>query len=115
MGIKEDLDKLHGVTDEDIDKIILDQKIEDEERKLETLKEIGKYKSFEDYAKAHDKDFDMVKITDDFKEIVISSTMYPNIHLDTMKKIGIIADHYGVSIYVEPLMDKKIARRKNNF
>lgn len=114
MGIKEDLDKLHGVTDEEIDKIILDQKIEDEEDKLEILKEIRKYKSFEDYVKDHEKDFDMVEITDDFKMIIISNTVYPNIHLDTIKKMGTIADHYGIFIYVEPSIDKKIAHRKNN-
>lgn len=115
MGIKEDLDKLYGVTDEEIDKIILDQQIEDEEERLEILKEIRKYKSFVDYIKDHEKDFDMVEITDDFKMIIIPSTEYPNIPLDTIKKIGIIADHYGIFIYVEPSIDQKIAHRKNNY
>lgn len=112
MGIKEDLDKLHGVTDEEIDKIILDQRIEDEEEKLEILKEIRKFKSFEDYVKNHENDFDMVEVTDDFKMIIISSIVYPNIHLDIIKKMGIIADHYGIFIYVEPSIDKQIAHKK---
>lgn len=114
MGIKEDLDKLYGVTDEEIDKIILDQKIESEEEKLEILKEIRKYKSFEDYVKDHEKEFDMVEITDDFKMIIISSVAYPDIHLDIIKKMGIIADHYGIFIYIEPPTDKKIAHKENN-
>jgi hypothetical protein len=114
MGIKEELDKLYNVTDEEIDKIILDQYIEDEEEKLNILKEIRKYKSFEDYVNDHEKDFDMVEITDDFKMIIISSKAYPNIHLDIIKKIGIVANHYGIFIYIEPQIDKKIAYKKNN-
>lgn len=112
MGIKEDLDKLYGVTEEEIDKIIFDQYIEDEEEKLKILKEIRKYKSFEDYVRNHEKDFDMVDITDDFKMIIISSAVYPNIKLDVIKKMGIIADHYGIFIYTEPLIDKKIAHKE---
>lgn len=111
MGIKEDLDKLHGITDEDIDQIILDQKIEDEENKLETLKEIRKFKSFEDYVNAHEKDFDTVDITDDFTQIIISSTVYRSMHLDMIKKIGVVTDHYGIFVRIEPLTDNKVARR----
>lgn len=114
MGIKEDLDKLYGVTDEEIDKIILDQKIEDEEEKIEVLKEIRNYKSFEDYVKAHEKDFDMVEITDDFSMIIIPNNVYPDIHLDMIRKMGIITDHYGIFIYIEPSIDKKVAHGKKN-
>lgn len=111
MGIKEDLDKLYSVTDEDIDQVIFDQKIEDEEKKLEILKELRKYKSFESYLMDHEKDFEMVDITDDFKQIIIQGNIYPSIHLDIIKKIGVIADHYGIFIYVEPSNDKKIGHR----
>ena len=111
MGIKEDLDKLYSVTDEDIDQIILDQKIEDEEIKLETLKEIRKFKSFEDYVLGHEKDFDMVDITDDFKQIIISGEVYQNMNLDMIKKMGVVADHYGIFVRIEPLKDVKLARR----
>lgn len=111
MGIKEDLDKLYNVTDEEIDQIILDQKIEDEEKRLEILKEIRKFKSFEDYVSGHEKDFDMVDITDDFKQIIISGEVYQNMHLDTVRKMGVIADHYGIFVRIEPLTDDKIAHR----
>jgi hypothetical protein len=114
MGIKEDLDKLYGVTDEEIDQIIFDQMIEDEEKKLEILKEMRKFKSFEDYVVHHESDFDMVDITDDFKQIIISGKAYPNINLDILKKIGTIADHYGIFIYIEQSVDKKTVYRKKD-
>jgi len=109
MGIKEDLDKLYGVTDEEIDKIILEQKIQDEEEKIEVFKELRKYDSFEGYVKCHEKDFDMVEITDDFKMIIITNAVYPDINIEELKKMGLIADHYGIIIYIEPTIDKKIA------
>ena len=111
MGIKEDLDKLYGVTDEEIDQIIFDQNIEDEEKKLEILKEMRNFKSFEDYVSGHEKDFDMVDITDDFKQIMISGTVYQNMHLDMVKKMGVVADHYGIFIRIEPSADRKVSRR----
>jgi len=114
MGIKEDLDKLYNVTDEEIDKIILDQEIEDGEKKLEILKEMKKYNSFEDYVKVHEKDFDMVDISDDFTTIFISGEVYPTIHLDNIKKIGTIANHYGIFVQVQPLRDKRHAHKENN-
>ncbi len=104
MGIKEELDKLYNVTEEDIDKIILEQKIEDEEKKLDILKELVEYKSFEDYVGHHEKDFDMVDITDDFSMIIIPGNVYINLHIDMIKKIGIIADHYGIFIYIGSLI-----------
>lgn len=111
MGIKEDLDKLHSVTDGDIDQIIFDQRIEDEEKKLEILKEMRKFKSFEDYVNGHEKDFDMVDITDDFKQIFISGKVYQNMHLDMVKKMGTVADHYDIFIRIEQSADNKITRR----
>ncbi len=114
MGIKDELDKLYNVTDEEIDQIILDQKIEDEEERLKVLKELKKYKSFEDYVNAHEKDFDMVEITDDFTMIIISGDVYPTIPLDIIKKVGIIADHYGIFVNVQPLIDKKRARKEKD-
>ncbi len=111
MGINEDLSKLHSVTEEEIDQIILDQKIEDEENKLGILKEIRKFKSFEDYVGGHEKDFDMVDITDDFKQIIILGDTYQSMNLETIKMIGIVADHYGIFVRVEPLAGNKIDRR----
>lgn len=114
MGIKEDLDKLYGVTEEEIDHIIFDQKIEDEERKLEILKEMRKYQYFEDYVSNHESDFDMVDITDDFKQIIISGKAYPNINIDILKKIGTVAEHYGIFVYIEQSVDKKAVYRKKD-
>lgn len=105
MGIKEELDKMYNVTDAEIDQIILDQEIEDEEKRLETLKEMKKFNSFENYVKSHEKDFDMVDISDDFSMIIISGDVYPNIPLDNIKKIGTIANHYGILVQIQPLID----------
>lgn len=112
MGIKKDLDKLFGVTDEEIDKIILEQQIEDEEKKVKILKELVGYKSFEDYVNDHEEEFDSVEITDDFKMIIISRDKYPDIELDKIKKIGIIGNHFGIFIYVEPVKEKGVEKEK---
>ena len=112
MGIKEELDKLYGVTEEEIDGIILDQKIEDDEERLKILKEMREYKSFKDYVESHEEDFDLVDITDDFKMIIISGDVYPNISLDIIKKIGTIADHYGVFVYINQPENNKVTDRK---
>ena len=45
------------------------QKIEDEEEKLKILKELVGYKSFEDYVDDHEKEFEKIDISDDFKTI----------------------------------------------
>ncbi len=111
MGIKEGLDKLHNVTEEEIDQIILDQKIEDGENELGILKEIRKFKSFEDYVSGHEKDFDIVDITDDFEQIIISGDAYQSMSVETIKMIGIVANHYGIFVRVEPLPRSKIDRR----
>ncbi len=115
MGIKEDLDRLYDVSDEEIDKIILEQKIDEEEIKLDILKEMIKYKSFENYVKDHEKDFDMMEITDDFKMIIIPREKYPNISLDMIKKVGVVADHYGIFIYVDKLDKKTFHIKRDDF
>lgn len=113
MGIKKDLDKIFGVTEEDIDQIILEQEIEDEEKKIKILKELVGYKSFEDYVNAHKEEFDIVEITDDFKMIIFSGEKYPDIPLDKIKKIRMIADHFGIFRYIEPLKGAKEKELKN--
>lgn len=99
-SIKEELDKLYGVTDEDIDKIVLDQKIEEEEDKIKILKELVGYKSFEDYVNDHEKEFEKVDISDDFKMIIISESVYPEIDIGILKKMGIIVDHFGLIVHI---------------
>lgn len=109
-SIKEELDKLYGVTDEEIDGIILWQRIEDEEEKLKILKELVRYKSFEDYVNDHEKEFDKVDITDDFKMIIIAESVYPEIDINILKKMGIIIDHFGLTAYItrkEGIKEKK--------
>lgn len=110
-SIKKLLDEIYGVTDEDIDKMILDQKIEDEEEKLKILKELVGYKSFEDYVNDHEKEFDNVDISDDFKMIIIPESVYPEIDIGILKKMGIIVDHFGLIVYItrkeEEIKEKK--------
>ncbi len=99
-GIKKILDELYNVTDKDIDGLILGQKIEDEEEKLKILKELVGYKSFEDYVNDHEKEFEKVDISDDFKMIFISESIYPEIDLGILKKMGIIVDHFGLIVHI---------------
>jgi len=109
-SIKEELDELYGVTDEEIDGIILGQRIEDEEEKLKILKELVIYKSFEDYVNDHEKEFEKVDITDDFKMIIIDESVYPEIDINILKKMGIIVDHFGLTVYItrkEGIKEKK--------
>jgi putative ribosome biogenesis GTPase RsgA len=105
------LDELYNITDEEIDGIILGQKIEDEEDKLKILKELVGYRSFEDYVNGHEKEFEKVDISDDFKMIFISESIYPEIDLSILKKMGIIVDHFGLTVYIlkkeEDLKEKK--------
>ena len=112
--IKKLLDELYGVTDEEIDKLILGQKIEDEEEKVNILKELVGYKSFGDYVKDHEKEFERMDISDDFKMIIIPGDKYPDISLDLIKRLGIVADHFGIFIYIEPLEKEKITRRESD-
>ena len=110
-SIKEELDKLYGVTNEEINGIILGQKIEEEEEKLKIIKELVGYKSFEDYVNDHEKEFEKIDISDDFKMIIISESIYPEIDLDILKKMGIIVDHFGLTVYItrkeEDIKEKK--------
>ena len=99
-SIKKLLDEIYEVTDEEIDSIVLGQKIEDEEDKLKILKELLGYKSFEDYANDHEKEFEKVDISDDFKMIIISESIYPDIDLNILKKMGMIVDHFGLTVYI---------------
>lgn len=99
-GIKKELDEIYGVTDEEIEGIILGQKIEDEEEKIKILKELTKYGSFEDYVNDHEKEFEKVDISDDFKMIMIDEDIYPGIDLGILKKIGIIVDHFGIMVNI---------------
>lgn len=111
--IKKLLDELYNVTDEDIDQIILGQKIEDEEEKVKILKELVGYKSFEDYMKDHEKEFEHVDITDDFTMIIIPGDMYPDIPLDLIKRLGIVAEHFGLFIYIDHSVKEKIVHKKS--
>lgn len=98
--IKKLLDEIYGVIDEEIDGIILGQKIEEEEEKLKILKELVGYKSFEDYVNDHEKEFEKIDISDDFKMIIISESIYPEIDINILKKMGIIVDHFGLGVYI---------------
>jgi len=113
-SIKEELDRLYGVTDEDIDGLILGQKIEEEEEKLKILKELVGYKSFEDYVNDHDhdKEFEKVDISDDFKMIFISESIYPEIDLGILKKMGIIVDHFGLIVHIIRKEEERIEEKK---
>ena len=110
--IKKYADEVYGVTDEDIRKLILEQKIEEEEEKVKILKELVRYKSFEDYLRDHEKEFEMVVINDDFNAIIISDDRYENIDLDFLKKIGIIADHFGLFIHMVHKKDNHVTTKK---
>lgn len=105
--IKKLLDELYGVTDEEIDKIILGQKIEDEEERVKILKELVGYKSFEDYVKDHEKEFGDIDISDDFKMVIIPGDKYPDIDFDIIKRIGIVVDHFGVLVFIKSVSEKK--------
>lgn len=102
LPIKEVLDKMYGVTEEEINSLILDQKIEDEKERIKILEEAKKYKTFEEYVKDHKKEFEGVEISEDFKSIGISNETYPRINLDILKKIGIIAGIFEILIYLKP-------------
>lgn len=110
-GIKQELDKMYGITEEEINKLILEQKIEDEQERLITLKEISRYKSFEDYVKFHKEEFEGIEISEDFKSITISDDTYPRIKLPILKKIGIVANNYGILIYIKS-SKKEVKGRK---
>lgn len=109
IPVKRQLDLLHGVTEEEINKILLEQATEDAQERINILKELAGYKSFEEYAKAHPKEFEGIDISYDDNFITILDDMYPRINLPILKKIGIVADHFGVLIYIKS-SKKQVAR-----
>ncbi len=92
---------MYRTTEEEINKIILKKKIEDEEERLDTLKELERFKSFEDYIKGHKKEFEGIEISEDFRDITIFDEIYPGINLPILKKVGTVAEHFGILIYLE--------------
>ena len=113
IGVKQQLDKMYGFTDEEIDRIIFEQKIEEVQERANIMKELAGYKSFEDYVKApdHKKEFEDITVGDDFRTIVISNDKYPRINLPTLKKIGIVAEHFAVLIFIKS-PQRQVIRKK---
>lgn len=54
----------------------------------------------------------MIDINDNFSTIIMSDDKYPNIDLDIMKKIGIVADHFGLLVHVVHQNDYYVATKK---
>jgi hypothetical protein len=106
LHIKQQLDKEYGVTEEEINDLILQKKIEDEQERLNVLVELQKYKSFEDYVKEHGKEFERLSISEDYCTITIEDDKYPRINLHILKKIGVVADHFGILIYIRSSKNK---------
>jgi DNA end-binding protein Ku len=100
-SIKQQMDQMYGVTEEEINKLILERKIEDEQERLKVLVELQKYASFEDYVKVHKQEFEEIEVSTDFSTITIADDKYPRINLDILKKIGIVADHFGLLIFIK--------------
>ena len=99
--IKKEMEKAYGVTEEEIDKIILEQTIQETEDRINTLKELTKYKSFEEYVKDHKNELEGIEVSPDFKSFIIADDIYPRINLPILKKLGIVADHFGILIYMK--------------
>lgn len=114
-SIKDEMYDEYGITEEDIDHLVMEQEIENQEEKIKILKELIKYKSFEDYVHDHEKEFDMVEISDDYRMIIISNDVYPDIDLDIIKKMGIIADHFGLLIYTVNPKDNCTTKKFDRF
>lgn len=112
LPIKQQLDNAYGITEEEIDSLILERKIEDEQERLKTLLELQKYKSFEDYVKdeKHKQEFEGIDIGEDFCTITIADDKYPRINLPILKKIGVVVDRFGILIYIKS-SKKKVARK----
>ena len=109
LPIKQQLDQMYGVTEEEIDRLILERKIEDEQERLKVLLELQKYKSFADYIKEHMQEFEGIEVSD-FNAITIADDKYPRINLPILKKIGIIVDHFDLMVYLKS-SKKQIARK----
>lgn len=110
LPVKRQLDQIYGVTEEEIDKLILERKIEDEQERLKILLELQKYKSFADYIKEHTQEFEGIEISPDISSITIADDKYPRINLPILKKIGIVADHFDLIVYLKS-SKKQIARK----
>jgi DNA end-binding protein Ku len=111
-GIKEQLDKIYGITEEEINKILLEQQIEDGQDTINTLKELRKYNSFKDYVKDHNKEFEYIEIGEDFKTITILDKNYPRINIPILKKIGMVAKHFDILIYIKSSHKQIIKKEK---
>lgn len=101
VPVKQQVDKMYGVTEEEINKIIFGEKIEETQERVNILKELAGYKSLEEYVKGHTSEFEGIEVGYDNKLITISDDKYPRINLPVLKKIGIVADHFGVLIYLK--------------
>lgn len=110
MPVKQQLDQMYGVTEEEIDRLILERKIEDEQERLKVLLELQKYKSFSDYIKDHIQEFEGIEISPDLASFTIADDKYPRINLPILKKIGIIVDHFDLIVYLKS-SKKQIARK----
>ncbi len=101
VPVKQQVDKIYGVTEEEINKIIFGEKIEKTQERINILKELAGYKSLEEYVKGHTSEFEGIEVGYDNKLITISDDKYPRINLPVLKKIGLVADHFGVLIYIK--------------
>ena len=112
LPVKQQADKAYGVTEEEINKIILEQAIEITQEKIYIIKELTGYKSFEEYVKdeKHKQEFDGIVVSPDFAAITIEDDKYPRINLQILKKIGIVADHFGMLIFLKS-SKKQVARK----
>jgi DNA end-binding protein Ku len=97
---KKELDKAYGITEEEINKTILEQSIEETQERINILKELKSFKSFEEYVKSHKDEIEGIEVGQDFRSITIEDDKYPRIKLPILKKIGIVAEHFGVLIYI---------------
>lgn len=115
MPIKQQADQAYGVTEEEINKIILEQTIEETQDRVNILKELTGYKSFEEYVKdgKHKQEFDGIIISPDFSGITIEDDIYPRINAPILKKIGIVANHFGILIYIKTSKKKVTPRVKD--
>lgn len=114
LPIKQQLDQVYGVTEEEINKLILERKIEDEQERLKVLLELQKYKSFADYIKEHMQEFEGIDISPDLISVTIADDKYPRINLPILKKLGIVADHFGILVYIKSSKRKVVPKVKDN-
>ncbi len=116
IPIKQQLDQMYGVTEEEIDRLILERKIEDEQERLKILLELQKYKSFEDYVKdeKNKQELEGIETGTDFSTIIIADDKYPRINLPILKKIGIVADHFGILIYIKSSKKRVVPKVKDD-